>query len=715
MNTMLIGIGVILVLVILAGIFFMSKRRQSGGSAPTAIANRPKTLAEQQLEMSQQRQPSVAAQTPAAVLPSAEEELAKSQQYFAEQDYTSAATTLKQAIKNHPHRGDLQVQLLNVFAQTKNYDNFNRLYPQVLKLNDPTTTQQANNLKNLMDEELAFSQQPQPAASTIAPVAATTVAAATAAQAADSVDFDFFDKAEESLTTSPATPATPVAPATASDELDFDLDFDIPTTTPAATTASTTVTTTPVPNTLTTESDIDFDFDTPTVSEVNTATQPVQKDVVLQDGGELAFDDFALDMQTDTQTDTHTHSANPTPASTNTNSLTTADTQTVDDSLITEAFDFNFDEPAATTQTTDALVTTEPTVTSDENEFDLGDFDIDLPTSNATSPVVPESVAAVAPTATDTVVSSDADMAGFDFNFDEPSLIEANSIEAKSIEATADLSMPVTSVADKTVDDVLFDDFDMNLGLDDDKSSVTATAEPTPTASTTAISDELDMDFDFDSSLSTQTPTSTTEAVPEVVATSTADNEISFEDFDLSLDNEKAVTSTSAPDLSVSPSVPVTAQQDTFDDFEFGDELAVDMPVVQTSVEPTDKVAVAESQNDGSLVDNFVLDDVAINVPTTESVLDVSMPTSAETTPNMATDAGMATTSSPVAATLPEGLENAFDLLKDIDTTQLNVELAEQYVNLGEYDSAKRLLDEISLSAHSQYEGKVQNLLEKIG
>ena len=55
------------------------------------------------------------------------------------------------------------------------------------------------------------------------------------------------------------------------------------------------------------------------------------------------------------------------------------------------------------------------------------------------------------------------------------------------------------------------------------------------------------------------------------------------------------------------------------------------------------------------------------------------------------------------------------DRLKDIDTTQLNVELAEQYVNLGEYDSAKRLLDEISLSAHSQYEGKVQNLLEKIG
>lgn len=59
--------------------------------------------------------------------------------------------------------------------------------------------------------------------------------------------------------------------------------------------------------------------------------------------------------------------------------------------------------------------------------------------------------------------------------------------------------------------------------------------------------------------------------------------------------------------------------------------------------------------------------------------------------------------------------EQAFDLLKDVDSDQINLELAEQYLDLGEYDSAKRLLNEIQANNNSEYAARVEQLLEKIG
>ena len=53
-------------------------------------------------------------------------------------------------------------------------------------------------------------------------------------------------------------------------------------------------------------------------------------------------------------------------------------------------------------------------------------------------------------------------------------------------------------------------------------------------------------------------------------------------------------------------------------------------------------------------------------------------------------------------------------MIKDIDTDTLNVDLAEQYVNLGEYDSAKRLLDEIKDSNNTALVERATALRQRI-
>ena len=67
------------------------------------------------------------------------------------------------------------------------------------------------------------------------------------------------------------------------------------------------------------------------------------------------------------------------------------------------------------------------------------------------------------------------------------------------------------------------------------------------------------------------------------------------------------------------------------------------------------------------------------------------------------------------AATSPVTLDNdLFSMVDGLDTVQLNLDLASQYVKLGEYDSAKRLVAEIT-QATPQQEQQVTSLMDKIG
>ena len=54
-----------------------------------------------------------------------------------------------------------------------------------------------------------------------------------------------------------------------------------------------------------------------------------------------------------------------------------------------------------------------------------------------------------------------------------------------------------------------------------------------------------------------------------------------------------------------------------------------------------------------------------------------------------------------------------FDFVKTLDSNQVTLDLAGQYVQLGEYDSAKRLLNEVISQGTSEQQSLAQTLLDR--
>ena len=54
-----------------------------------------------------------------------------------------------------------------------------------------------------------------------------------------------------------------------------------------------------------------------------------------------------------------------------------------------------------------------------------------------------------------------------------------------------------------------------------------------------------------------------------------------------------------------------------------------------------------------------------------------------------------------------------FDFVKTLDSNQVTLDLAGQYVQLGEYDSAKRLLNEVISQGTSEQQSQAQALLDR--
>ncbi|WP_201614540.1 FimV/HubP family polar landmark protein [Psychrobacter sp. JCM 18902] len=54
-----------------------------------------------------------------------------------------------------------------------------------------------------------------------------------------------------------------------------------------------------------------------------------------------------------------------------------------------------------------------------------------------------------------------------------------------------------------------------------------------------------------------------------------------------------------------------------------------------------------------------------------------------------------------------------FDFVKSLDSTQVTLDLAGQYLQLGEYDSAKRLLNEVSIQGTSEQQNQAKVLLDR--
>lgn len=366
-----------------------------------------------------------------------------------------------------------------------------------------------------------------------------------------------------------------------------------------------------------------------------------------------------------------------------------------------------------------------------DDELDF-DFALDVPETKPT-PVT----TATEPTTAAQTQSNELTFDDFDFDLPSKQPSTAETVPAPALESTteifAPIDKPVTTILASNVNhEAISDsDFDFDFDLPQIQSTPAAPMLTTPTAAPSAdnIADEFDFDFDLN-------------AEPAVTPTNDATTEA-----DLSFDaSDTKASSNLVSDAATS--VPVASDEATdITSFALDDELllqaeaaslaepaapSVAEPVVDlaevSAPSPSDSLLISDDMFDFALDDDTTkVQDATSNVLVTEPIpsddlIDLSFDDTATQATNQTTTTptasletkSIADNASPTTAPVIEDLSAILDVIKDIDTDTLNVDLAEQYVNLGEYDSAKRLLDEIKDSNNTALVERATALRQRI-
>ena len=415
------------------------------------------------------------------------------------------------------------------------------------------------------------------------------------------------------------------------------------------------------------------------------------------------------------------------------------------------------DEEQSINARSTAMTHTAEAVEPDGLDFDLPGFkqDSDKPAINSTLHVVRPTVTQVAQPANpvDGISSKADNELDFDFALDVP--------ETKIAPLPTE-----TTAAPSQSNEFTFDDFDFDPPSKEPATAATVAApalespteifapidEPVTTASASNVNNNnnaiSDSGFDFDFSLpetqSTPAATATAPMLTTPTAAPSADNNIADDfDFDFELNAEPAVTVTPTNDATTEAalsfdtsdiksssnltsdavtSVPVASDEATdIASFALDDELlrqaeaaSLAKPATPSVAEPVVDLAEvnAPKPSDSLLIsdDMFDLsfDDSTTQAATPANTQTTTTPIASPETTSIADKASLTT------APVVEDLSEILDVIKDIDTDTLNVDLAEQYVNLGEYDSAKRLLDEIKDSNNTALVERATALRQRI-
>lgn len=320
--------------------------------------------------------------------------------------------------------------------------------------------------------------------------------------------------------------------------------------------------------------------------------------------------------------------------------------------------------------------------------------DIDEPAATSAAPVIELDIADVESLSTSTVSgandnNSDSEL---DFDFDlaeqDNTASETNASLSKDnlnnaddeitlddedfVLDLADLELDMSetnmSLNDESMTDVSSLEDDLTLSLDsiDDNNDTPVETEALSDETSAVIDDSLN-DLEFDNFVLEDHPSENNH-----VLESNSIDELSFADVDTT-DNQtnETVASSNAPTT------------DRFDDNTLIDD---DFDFDSLSIAPTATTPV-EVENDY---------DVSSDINTTDTLDNVTIETEVEATEEF---------SSRFAAD--------FDFVKTLDSNQVTLDLASQYVQLGEYDSAKRLLTEVINQGNSEQQSQAQALLDR--
>ena len=383
------------------------------------------------------------------------------------------------------------------------------------------------------------------------------------------------------------------------------------------------------------------------------------------------------------------------PASQVVNTPTVQDTVTAEDSATPL-----IDEPTEKSGLSDDFNDVNPTIENVDDTFDLTLNDLendgDEPTATSVMPVSQvDSVEEENLTldASDTTpIIQDNDISDFDFGLDLP-------------EQTDNITEPsVSSTTDSAPQDIMLEDEDFVLDFSDLEAGVDADAAKATGETTTDVTQNSDDDFvlsldDIDESVAIDNVLESEQPAlaedndlgdfileennfkdnifesNDLENDSFENNNFESNDFedssfkDQPLDNN-ALENTHIEASSMAPTAPLTFDEDTLanDDFDF-DSLA-DAPTATTPV---------DAEYDVSTVDSEI-----VTYNEVETKEDFSLRFAAD-----------------------------FDFVKTLDSNQVTLDLAGQYLQLGEYDSAKRLLNEVMTQGNSEQQQQAQMLLDR--
>jgi len=405
--------------------------------------------------------------------------------------------------------------------------------------------------------------------------------------------------------------------------------------------------------------DFDLNFDVSPQKMQSTTTPALEEPA-------LGFDDLSFDEPSDMpstnestldfddqdpDTNLDTHSDNILNNEPN-NNLNSDELDELDE---LDALDFNFDTPSpASTSSTSP-------VSSEELDFDFDLTDEPKPTAKAEP-------------------TDDLALDGIDFDINQPSTSAQPATPSQadvSDFGDFDLSFDVQPTPQANADDGLdFDGLDADFDLTDEPKP-TAKVEPESVAST----DFADFDLELDG-----TPT------PEQISDD-ANDSLEFDGLDLGLDT---------PSTQSTASKSVASKQDATMAFD-ANELAFDtMPTTEISDLDFRDLDFAETP--------------AATTPTATSEdvsSDLAEPNRSTPKPEPSTQPTTTASSAPESTQTTKVLSE-LSFVDSLDNTEVTFNLAKQYLDLGEYDSAKRLLDEVIQTGSTTQQQNARELLTQL-
>ncbi|WP_413501470.1 FimV/HubP family polar landmark protein [Psychrobacter maritimus] len=256
-------------------------------------------------------------------------------------------------------------------------------------------------------------------------------------------------------------------------------------------------------------------------------------------------------------------------------------------------------------------------------------------------------------------------------------------------------------------------DFDLDLAEPQDIS----TQAPTTTLSNdTTLEDNEDFVLDL---ADLEIEASDDNVYADIDEVTTEAIQLEQEDLTLSLDDIDTFNAPVEAETKTQPSseAPILIE-DNFDDFTFKDNAAQEINEVPHETVAHETVAhetVASNTapttvtfDENTLIDDDFDFDSLASAPTATTPVELA----SEVENNVDSEV-TAETEVETAEDFSSRFAADFDFVKTLDSNQVTLDLAGQYVQLGEYDSAKRLLNEVISQGTSEQQSLAQTLLDR--